>query len=395
VTYLYDAIHPRLTTLIDGLGTTSYVYGAVGSAGALAVTAIDGPHADDTVTYAHDALGRVTARQLDGTGWTLGYDALGRPASLAHALGTFTWGYVGATGRVASLTFPTGMTSTYSYVGNAGDRRLQTIHHRTSAQATLSRFDYTYDGVRNLVTWRQERAGQAAFQYTFTHDRVDQLTAAVKRSTDPTPVVLARQAWSYDAAGNRTAAQHGDAVQASSFDSLNRLVTRQGGGPLALEGTVSEPATVTIDGQPALVDAALTFRGTAETASGTTTVTVTSRDGAGNTAVREYEVDVAGSTTSYAYDAAGRLTSDGVKTYVWNARNQLVKVQEGGLDVAVFTYDGFGRRATKTAGGVTATYIYDGEDIVEERRSAGDVIRYVLQTQAAMSRARRGPSRHA
>jgi RHS repeat-associated protein len=140
---------------------------------------------------------------------------------------------------------------------------------------------------------------------------------------------------------------------------------------------VDEPATVTIDGQAALVDAGLTFRGTAETASGTTTVTVTARDGAGNTATQQYEVDVAGGTTSFAYDANGNLTSDGVKTYVWNARNQLVKVQEGGLDVAVFTYDGFGRRATKTAGGVTATYVYDAEDIVEERRSTGDVVRYV------------------
>jgi RHS repeat-associated protein len=231
--------------------------------------------------------------------------------------------------------------------------------------------------VGNLVTWRQERAGQAAFAYTFTHDRVDQLTAAVKQSTDPTPALLGRQAWTYDAAGNRTAAQQDDTVQASSFDSLNRLTARQAGGPLVFEGTVNEPATVTIDGQPASVDPANAFRGTGQTASGTTTVTITARDGAGNTATQAYEVDVTGGSTAYTHDANGNLTSDGVQTYQWNARNELVRVQVGGVDVATFTYDGFGRRATKTAGGVTITYVYDAEDIVEERRSTGDVVRYV------------------
>jgi YD repeat-containing protein len=203
----------------------------------------------DTVTYTYDALGRVSSRAVNGAGWTLGYDALGHPTTLTHALGTFTWAYVGQTGRLASLTYPTGMTSAYSYFGTTADRRLQTIHHRTSGGATLSKFDYTYDVVGNLLTWRQERAGQAAFQYTFTHDRVDQLLSAIKRSTDPTPVVLDRQAWTYDAAGNRTAAQQGDTVLASSFDSLNRLTTRQPGGPLVFEGAVSEPATVIIDGR--------------------------------------------------------------------------------------------------------------------------------------------------
>jgi RHS repeat-associated protein len=77
-------------------------------------------------------------------------------------------------------------------------------------------------------------------------------------------------------------------------------------------------------------------------------------------------------------DANGNLTSDGTKTYFWNALNQLVEVKEGSTTVATFEYDGKGRRTEKTAGGLTRTYVYDAEDIVEERisGSSSDTIRY-------------------
>ena len=77
-------------------------------------------------------------------------------------------------------------------------------------------------------------------------------------------------------------------------------------------------------------------------------------------------------------DANGNLTSDGTKTYYWNALNQLVEVKEGTTTIATFEYDGQRRRTKKTAAGVTRTYIYDAEDIVEERitGSSSDTIRY-------------------
>ena len=77
-------------------------------------------------------------------------------------------------------------------------------------------------------------------------------------------------------------------------------------------------------------------------------------------------------------DANGNLTADGTKTYVWNALNQLVEVKEGSTTIATFEYDGEGRRSEKVAGGVTHQYIYDAEDIVEERitGSSSDTIRY-------------------
>ena len=77
-------------------------------------------------------------------------------------------------------------------------------------------------------------------------------------------------------------------------------------------------------------------------------------------------------------DANGNLTSEGTKTYFWNALNQLVEVKEGSTTIATFEYDGGRRRTEKAAGGLTHQYIYDAEDIVEERitGSSSDTIRY-------------------
>lgn len=77
-------------------------------------------------------------------------------------------------------------------------------------------------------------------------------------------------------------------------------------------------------------------------------------------------------------DANGNLTSDGTRTYHWNALNQLVEVKEGSNTIATFEYDGEGRPTEKVAAGLTHQYIYDAEDIAEERLSgsSSDTIRY-------------------
>ncbi len=66
---------------------------------------------------------------------------------------------------------------------------------------------------------------------------------------------------------------------------------------------------------------------------------------------------------SLTYDANGNLTSDGTNTYTWNARNELVAISGGAS--ASFQYDPFGRRVSKTIGGITQ-YLYDGANPVQE-----------------------------
>ncbi|MFZ6736053.1 RHS repeat domain-containing protein [Undibacterium sp. Ji42W] len=67
------------------------------------------------------------------------------------------------------------------------------------------------------------------------------------------------------------------------------------------------------------------------------------------------------------YDANGNLTSDGLKTYIWNARNQLIQIKDStGTEVASFSYDALGRRQAKTINGVSTGFMYDGVNIVQE-----------------------------
>ena len=92
VSYTYDPFYPRVTTMVDGIGTTSYTYKAPGTNGAGQVATIDGPLANDVIAYGYDRLGRVIQRMINGSAnqveWT--FDALGRVTEEVNLLGTFT-----------------------------------------------------------------------------------------------------------------------------------------------------------------------------------------------------------------------------------------------------------------------------------------------------------------
>jgi YD repeat-containing protein len=320
VSYTYDAVYPRVTSMVDGIGTTSYTYHPAGTLGAGQVAAIDRPLTDDTITYAYDQVGRVTTRAINGAANTVTwvFDALGRVTSETNVLGAFAYTYDGPTSRVATVTYPNGQTSTYSYLPAIQDKRLQTIHHRYPTAATLSKFDYTYDAVGNILTWRQQ-ADTTAVVWRYGYDAADQLTRAVKHATDTQETILQRFAYAYDPAGNRTVEQIDDAVTLSSYDALNRMTAQTPGGSIQIAGTLNEPGTVTISGAPAVARDANAFRGTVSTVVGTNTFTIVAQDVSGNQTTQQYAVDVAGTARIVAYDANGNLTTDGTRTFEWDA----------------------------------------------------------------------------
>jgi RHS repeat-associated protein len=118
------------------------------------------------------------------------------------------------------------------------------------------------------------------------------------------------------------------------------------------------------------VDVSNRFTGTASVATGTTTrFAVTATDGSGNSTTEEWETDAPATSEMLTYDANGNLTAQGTKTYEWDAANRLVRVLDGGSELARFAYDGYGRRAQKITA-TTRSYVYDGIDIIEERVGA-------------------------
>jgi RHS repeat-associated protein len=355
VSYTYDTYYARVSTMVDGIGTTTYTHVPPGTNGAGQVATIDGPLSNDTIAYTYDELGRVIQRTINGSAnqadWT--FDALGRVTSENNLLGEFTYTYDGVTNRLATVTYPNDQTSTYSYYDEENDHRLQTIHHKYPNASTLSKFDYTYDAVGNILTWRQQ-ADSTAVLWAYGYDPADQLIAAVKQSTGTPATILQRFAYAYDPAGNRTVEQIDDVVTLSAYDNLNRLTSQVPGGPMVIGGTLNEPGTVTISGKPAAVDANNNFRGTVSTTTGTNTFTIVAKDATGNTTTQQYEVDLSGSSKTFTYDANGNLVGDNDRALEWDARDRLRSITIGDARFE-YEYDGQHRRirTTRLLSGVT------------------------------------------
>lgn len=214
--------------------------------------------------------------------------------------------------------------------------------------------------------------------WEYGYDTGDQLVAAVKKSTDPTPVVLKRYGYGYDAGGNRLGEQIDDVLTGATYNNMNQLVSHQPAGPLRFEGTVSEPATVTIAGKPATVSSTNRFDGPAAVVSGTNTVSVTATDPSGNSRTNTYQVENTGPNKTFTHDANGNLTSDGTRTFEWDARNQLVAINVG-THRSEFTYDGQQRRVriVEKESGVTQSdtkLVWCENEICEERAADGTTV---------------------
>jgi RHS repeat-associated protein len=280
--------------------------------------------------------------------------------------------------RLASVTYPNNQTTAYAYLGNAGDRRLQTIHHKRPDRTTLSKFDYVYDATGNILSWFQQTDGDPVIQWQYTYDAADELMTAVESSTTPSVAVLKRYAYGYDLAKNRTVEQIDDAVSLSTYNGLNRLQGQTPGGSIRVAGTVSEPSSLTVNGRPATVTSDNRFAGSATVASGANTVTVVASDASGNSTTQRYTVDLTGPTRSFAYDANGNLLSDGSRTFEWDARNQLVAVNMG-THRTEYAYDFDHRRVRvveKVSGVAQADtrMLWCGTDICEERSTSSGVV---------------------
>lgn len=279
-------------------------------------------------SYAHDTNGnltQVTDRKGQVTGYQ--YDALDRPSV---------------------VTYQDGSTITYTY--DAGNRLTRIAD---SATGTIAR---QYDGLDRLTS---ETTAEGSLGYTYD--------LAGRRAT----MTVAGQspvAYVYDAADRLTSITQGTSVVALTYDDADRRST------LRLPNGV----VTTYGYDPANQLTSLTY-----TLGPTTLGTLTyAYDPAGNRttvggtwartglpqAVPGATYDAANriatwNGAAFSYDANGNLTSDGLSSYVWNARNQLVGLS--GAASASLAYDGVGRRRAKTVSGPTS-FLYDGANAAQE-----------------------------
>jgi RHS repeat-associated protein len=363
VNYTYDTNYNRLLTMTDGTGVTTYGYNPITSPptlGAGRLASVDGPLNNDTITYAYDELGRATDRSINGASnaSSVQFDSLGRVQLATNPLGTFNYAYVNTTGRVDHVDYPNGQKAQYAYFDNLGDQRLKQIKNIDPSSAVISQFDYTYNPVGNVQTWTQANSGTAnPHRYDFAYDAADQLRNAMLTDTS-TQASVHQYDYDYDPAGNRKTTQSDGVVTSSTANNLNQLANQSAGGKMHFRGNVNEPATVTVAGNPAAIDAAGNFDGVANVNVGTNSVAVVATDASGNSRTNNYQINVpSGVNTTPLYDLNGNLINDGDRTYEWDAANRCVAINVG-THRTEFTYNGASRRAKiveKDNGNVTIT----------------------------------------
>ena len=394
VFYTYDSNHTWLTRMdsVDASGatnSTSCAYHAIaaGQPGAGRLQSMDGPLANDTITYAYDLLGRITNRAIDGVNLSAVFDTADRVAEVSSVLGQFSNQYLSNTLRLASVGYPSGQGVAFSYHGVTDDYRLKQITNFT-ASASLSAFDYAYDPEGQIKTWTQ-RTGAASSVWSLSYDPVDQLVGA-RITNGLTSALVKSFVYAYDPAGNRLAEEIDTALTAGQFNDVNQLTELVGGGRVRVSGVLTnKPGTVRVGGMPAAMGPGNTsFVAYAKAGLGTNYIPVVASDFAGRTATNLYRIVVtnAGVARTLAYDLNGNLVSVvtpvSASAYEWDAADRLASITQTGegtnLSSSHFEYDGAGRRIrivemTNSTILSDKRFVWVGSELAEERTSAGAV----------------------
>jgi len=381
-TYAYDELN-RLTGKTYSDGTTPAVSYTYTTAGQLSTAA----NGTDTLTWTYDVSGQLLSEQstknsstvaytydlggnrlslsLDGTVFvTYAYDDASRLTTITRGTNNFTFGYDNANRRT-SLGYPNGVNTTYNYDS------LSRLTNLTAAKSgtTVTSSIYTYDAAGNRLT-----KTHPDYAESYIYDALYRLKEVNRTG------LTKHWIYSYDAVGNRLSEQVDNNVSTYAYNEKNQLLSTTGGGVLRFRGTLGEPGTVTVNGQPAQMLAGNTFEAYVNVPTTPTTVPVVATDTSGNATTKNYEVTGAGSAATYSYDLNGNLIQkvEGTDTwtYEWNAENQLKRVLKNAVEQARFGYDPLGRRVERIEGSTTTLWTYEYQDILRETL-AGSAVKYI------------------
>jgi RHS repeat-associated protein len=341
-TNVYDAKR-NLTSVTDPLGNvTSYTYDVNGNRTSTTYPAT-GTSTNTTSTTAFNQFGEPTQTKDElGNIRTFNYDVNFNPQSVTDSQGTLASFAFNPNGtmQLGAVGYDIGaqpsMASKFNYDANGN------LGSRTDALGRIT--SYTYDSLGHKVSMIEpvpSGSTAAAATTTYQYDAFGNLT----QTTAPLGRVTSSV---YDANGNKTSDKDARGnLTTYKYDALNRLIETD-----YADGT---KATKTYD-----------FRGNV--------VTETDQGGHGT----QHQYDLAGrqisvtqaygtdsaQTTTYAYDAAGRKTSETdalghTTTYTYDAAGNLTAISgvKGNLQ---YGYDNARNRVTVTDGNRNTTnYQYD------------------------------------
>jgi RHS repeat-associated protein len=379
--YTYDPLDDVTSNSSPDTGATAKAFDAAGNL----VSATDAR--GDTTTYTYDALNRVTkATFADSTSIVYQYDqgtnGIGHLTAMTDAGGTTTWvydihghvtskqqttgavtlttsrAYSAVTGQLASITYPSGSTTFYSY---DADGRVSAISYKPSGGTTSSLLSQiAYQPFGPPTSWTQ---GSGAL-YSRTFDQDGRIVGLALSSASVTSV-SATTALGYDAASRVASIATGSRInginmmglapQTFGYDALGRL-TNYTSGPTTQ--TYAYDANGNRIGFTA-PSVALTYT---------------------YAAASNRLLGIGGSETdSFTYDANGNMLTHNSPfadyTYTYNARNRRTQAYVGG-NATTDVINGLGQRTVQTvvsselffydeAGHLTGSYNGNGSVIAE------------------------------
>ena len=348
-TYTYDSLdHVKTVTYPDGK-YLQFGYDKKGNATSKRLA--DG----STISYQYDSMNRIVSRMLpDGKSNNYKYDALGRITEATNESGTVFLTY-DALSRLSAESFG-GLTTRYSYNISG---RTQTIIYPDSTIITKNydtrgRLTGISKNNNSLVSYQYNNANQPVvksfsngvitnYQYDFAN-RLNTLTTAGGS--------IQNSGYTYDKERNKTAINRLNNPGLSEqfiYDNGYRLSNYKRG---IIGGAPYIQNTYSYDAVGNRTAANLNGTNTTYTSNNINQLT-SSNNGVQNIA--------------FTFDNNGNLTFDGRFYKTYDAEGRLLKDSASASNVIVYSYDAFGRRVQKIAGVNATKFVYSGLAPIEER----------------------------
>lgn len=361
MTYGYDA-RGRRVSMTDGLGgVIRQVYDNRNNLAAFT------DQRNNTTVFIYDELFRNTA-QIDPLGHKneFSYDAEGNVLTTTDRLGRQTTMSYDSLNRLAAANY---IDAAVNYTYDAAGRLTGINDSQAGTIATA------YDDANQLSS-EQTPQGLVSYTYNQAGQRAS-MTAA-----DRPPVTYA-----YDAAGRLSTITQGGETFTFAYDALSRRQSLQRPNGVTTVYQYNEVnrlsrLTHTAPSAAVLEDLQYTYTVEDEIASinslASATLLPAARTGtAANPANRIPQFGQA----SYLFDDEGQTMSatdtQGTANYTWDARGRLASVTLANGQTISYGYDALGRRTSRTAGGVTTSFLYDRQDVVRDIISGGIPIDYL------------------
>ncbi|HSE42425.1 MAG TPA: RHS repeat-associated core domain-containing protein [Acidobacteriota bacterium] len=313
----------KLTSVVDKSVTPNETWTNVYDT-SYRISVARGPVTNDDVSYnSYDAADRLLTMTLQGGGPvvtnTYYQDGSLRTKQWSVISGQFQYNYT-LNGQYASVSFPNNQHRDYTYDDQGRLTQIANIHPTPGNLATYSYgYDLDYSTMQNTMLGQRTDLRATVPSQSFSNHQTKYYfdnNYQLRKADYPNVAPLNGEVhqWTYDAIGNRLTNTINSTTQNYSY-------YKNGSNPL--------------NGQRLQSD----------------------------------------STKTYTYDFNGNVVSDGTYTYTWNREDRLTGISGGGLTIT-YKYDYLGRRSSKTVGGQTTTYIYNGQDLIAER--GGSVAEYLF-----------------